>query len=511
MNENQYFSYLDVGLPEAVEKMKLCGELEAAVDCIDQRLACTNLPENLRYCLLAEREMIRRMPADFPYTRAEAMDIIRAEIPSYTEEEFDAAVACGQIRFIYLHGEMRIFNRFFSSMCKSVPEFRDRTKVALNGGESSGRGSKGDLRLNRSMRIMKEKGALANRITIRATVKVEDTAFKQGMLVRVHVPIAAACEQQSDICIESMFPENGQIAPEDAEQRTVYWEENMQENHEFSVTYSYVHTAKWHDVETVLHGMPMSQDTMQDAAPEKAGCTTSPAAANGGCCGAAQRPSGVPELPCLKPEALAEYVKDTAELAPHIEFTPYIRALTEACAQGCTTPLEKAKSFYDFITKNFRYTYMPAYFTLDSIAENCARSFTGDCGVFALLFITMCRCAGIPAEWQSGFAAEPEFVGGHDWARFYAEPFGWLFADPSFGIGARRNENEERRQFYFGNLDPYRMVANRAFQAPFTVDKRYFRTDPYDNQYGEIETEDRGLRYDEYTRKAEIVSFEELA
>ena len=480
MNENQYFSYLDVGLPEAVEKMKLCGELEAAVDCIDQRLACTNLPENLRYCLLAEREMIRRMPADFPYTRAEAMDIIRAEIPSYTEEEFDAAVACGQIRFIYLHGEMRIFGRFFSSMIKSVPEFRARTKVALNGGESSGKGSKADLRLNRSMRIMKEQGVLANRITIRATVKVEDAAFKPGMLVRVHVPIAAACEQQSDIRIESMFPENGRIAPEDAEQRTVYWEENMQENHEFSVTYSYVHTAKWHDVETVLRGMPMSQGAMQ-------------------------------EQPCLKPEALAEYVKDTAELAPHIEFTPYIRALTEVCAQGCTTPLEKAKSFYDFITKNFKYTYMPAYFTLDSIAENCARSFTGDCGVFALLFITMCRCAGIPAEWQSGFAAEPEFVGGHDWARFYAEPFGWLFADPSFGIGARRNENEERREFYFGNLDPYRMVANRAFQAPFTVDKRYFRTDPYDNQYGEIETEDRGLRYDEYTRKAEIVSFEELA
>ena len=497
MNENQYFSYLDVGLPEAVARMKLCGELDAAVDCIDQRLACTNLPENLRYCLLAEREIIRRIPADFPYTRAEAMDIIRAEIPSYTEEEFDAAVACGQIRFIYLHGEMRIFGRFFASMIKSVPEFRARTKVALNGGESSGKGSSADLRLNRSMRIMKETGALANRITIRATVKVEDTAFKPGMLVRVHVPIAAACEQQSDIRIESMFPENGQIAPEDAEQRTVYWEENMQENHEFMVTYSYVHRAKWHDVETVLHGMPMSQGTMQDA--------------GSACCEAAQRPSGVPEVPCLKPETLAEYVKDTAELAPHIEFTPYIRALTEACAQGCTTPLEKAKSFYDFITTNFKYTFMPAYFTLEDIAENAARSFTGDCGVFALLFITMCRCAGIPAEWQSGFAAEPEFVGGHDWARFYAEPFGWLFADPSFGIGARRNENEERRAFYFGNLDPYRMVANRAFQAPFTVDKRYFRTDPYDNQYGEIETEDRGLRYDEYKRKAEIVSFEELA
>ena len=66
-------------------------------------------------------------------------------------------------------------------------------------------------------------------------------------------------------------------------------------------------------------------------------------------------------------------------------------------------------------------------------------------------------------------------------------PFGWIYADPSYGIGAVRAENEERRRFYFGNLDPYRMVANRAFQAPFTVEKKYWRTDPYDNQLGEIE------------------------
>ena len=54
-----------------------------------------------------------------------------------------------------------------------------------------------------------------------------------------------------------------------------------------------------------------------------------------------------------------------------------------------------------------RYTFMPSYFVLENIAENCARSFTGDCGVFALLFVTLCRCAGIPAQWQSGLAAEP--------------------------------------------------------------------------------------------------------
>ena len=122
---------------------------------------------------------------------------------------------------------------------------------------------------------------------------------------------------------------------------------------------------------------------------------------------------------------------DLAELAPHIVFTPYIRALAAELSKGCETPLEKARNFYDFITLNFKYTYMPAYFSLEDIPGNCARTFTGDCGVFALLFITLCRCAGIPAQWQSGLAAEPDFIGGHDWVRFYAAPFGWIYADPS--------------------------------------------------------------------------------
>lgn len=470
MTENQYFSCLTMGIPEEIERMKMCGEFEKAIQCIDTRLAEEIVPEKLRYSLLAEREMIRRLPSDFPFTRGEALMKIREHIPDYTEQELDAHIAAGQIRFIYRHGEMRIFDRFFESMCKSMPNFRVRAGVSLPGGESGGKGSRGDLLLNRAMTIMKEKGRLSNRITIRACVQLKEEAFTPGMQVRVHLPIPAACAQQSDIRIEAMSPAGGQLAPEDAAQRTICWEETLQENHAFSVTYSYVHTATWHDTDT--------------NSAEKNGC--------------------------VPPEALPEYAVDTAEILPHVRFTPYIRALTEACARGAQSPLEKARRFYDYITLNFKYTYMPAYFSLENIAEECARSKTGDCGVFALLFLTMCRCAGIPAEWQSGFAAEPDFLGGHDWVRFYAAPFGWLYADPSYGIAAVRAGNEERRRFYFGNLDPYRMVTNRAFQAPFTIDKQYFRADPYDNQLGEIETADRGLRWDEYIRTKEIVSFEEL-
>lgn len=473
MKENQLLSYLNIGLPNDILRRKLYGDFDGAVRLIDRRLSDPKTPEPLRFCLMAEREMILRLPSDFPFTRGEAIAKIRSYIPDFTDKEFEEHLDSGQIRWIFENGEMRIFDRFFESMCKSMPAFAKRTGLALGGVESAGKGSAGDLRLNRVMRVMKEKGSMSNRIRICASVRVKDSAFTPGMFVRVHLPIPAACEQQSQIRIESVYPENARIAPEDAPQRTICWEEAMMENHDFQVTYSYVHTARWHDTDA------MERELSQMPAPSFD----------------------------FDPDDFAEALK---ELTPHIVFTPYIHALVKELSKNCNNPLEQARSFYDFITLNCKYTYMPAYFSMESIPETCARSFTGDCGVFALLFLTMCRCAGIPAEWQSGLTAEPDFIGGHDWVRFYIAPFGWLYADTSYGTGAVRADNEERRRFYFGNLDPYRMVANRAFQAPFTIEKEYWRTDPYDNQLGEIETDSRGLRYEEFIRTKEILLCEEV-
>ena len=54
------------------------------------------------------------------------------------------------------------------------------------------------------------------------------------------------------------------------------------------------------------------------------------------------------------------------------------------------------------------------------------------------------------------------------------------------------------------------MAANHAFQAPFTEGKKFWRADPYDNQVGEIELENRGLRYDEYERDKQVLLCEDL-
>ena len=461
MKINDTLKYLNVGLPEDILRRKLYGDFDGAARLIDRKLNDEGTPDELRWCLTAQKEMMRRTPADFPYTRADALALVRKHIPDFTEDEFNTYLDEGRIRWIYLNGEERFFNRFFDSMCKAMPAFAKRAGVTTYGVEATVASGGKEHKLDRVMRIMREKGSISNRIKIHAEVKLKDEFFTPGMFIRAHLPIPSACDQQSDIKIEAMYPETGMIAPEDAAQRTICWEENMEENHVFWVEYSYVHQATYHDVSKI------TADPVQPAF-------------------------------------------DTQEEAPHIVFTPYIKAIVAKLSEGTDDPLEKARRFYDFVTLNCKYTFMPAYFILENIAETSARSFTGDCGVFALLLITMLRCAGIPAQWQSGLTAEPDFCGGHDWVRFYIAPYGWLFADPSYGTGAVRENNEERRKFYFGNLDAYRMVANSAFQTGFTVDKEQWRADPYDNQVGEMESADRGYSLQEFDRAKYIMSHEEI-
>ena len=455
---NDTLRFQNIGLPEDILRLKQHGAYEDAIRLIDYRLKTEKVPDALRCCLLIHREMMVRMAVEFPYTYEDALAIIRQHIPDFTEEEWNRIIAERKVRWAYVNGEMRIFNRFFSSLVKAYKGFAARANQTLPGVESA---VGGIPLLDYAGMRMKEKGSMTNRIRIQATLKVKDENFKPGMFIRAHLPIPSACQQQSDIRIEKVFPENGQIAPEDAPQRAVCWEENMEENHEFIVEYSYLHTARYNNLDEAV-GIPGTYDF------------------------------------------------DLEEQAPHIVFTPYIKALAAELTEGITDPMEKARRFYDFITLNMSYTFMPSYFLLENIPDTCACNFNGDCGVFALLFLTLCRCVGIPAQWQSGFSAEPDFCGGHDWVRFYVEPDGWLYADTSYGVSAKRNDNESRRKFYFGNLDPDRMVANSAFQTPFTIRKNHWRADPFDNQVGEMETEDRGLTYEEYQRSKVVLSCEEV-
>ncbi len=464
MDLNENFRRLYVGLPEDIRRLKERGDFDEARAAIAARLSAAAAPEALRGCLTAQSEMIRRLPGQFPYSRAEAIALVRERVADFGGDEFDRLVERGGVKWIFLGGERRFFGRFFDTLCKVDANFARRAGVVPAGSEPPD--ENGESRLDRSMRLVRERG-MAVRFRVRAGLRANDGVFRAGERLRAALPLPCACPVQSDIVIEKISPEPSFVAPEDAPQRTVTWDGRWTENPGFSVEYSFTRRGASVDF---------------------------------------SRPPARP----ARPLGGAPGPGDLAELPPHLMFSPFIRDLARQLAGNADGALEKARAFYDFITLNVKYHYVPEYFCLEDIAAECARSLTGDCGVQALLFIALCRVSGIPARWESGLVTRPGFCSGHDWARFWAEPFGWIYADPSFGGAAVRDGSEARRRFYFGGLDPWRMAANSAFQHGFAVPWEGWRADPYDNQGGEMMSGGRGLEYDEFARVREVLSCREL-
>jgi len=457
-----HFQYQDIEalaaeLPEDIAKRKWHGDLRGADRLIGLWLE-RDIPCILQKKLLLEREILRRLPLEYPYTCEEAFRLLRKTVPDLTEEEFFALRDQGKIDWIYIDGEERFFNRFAETLLKVNASVRQRAVESL-GQETEIAGKEA---LTAVIKGLREQGGMSYRFRIRASLKIKDQAFRKGF-VRVHLPVPKECAQMQNIRILNTFPQNYLLASAFSPQRAVCFEEELQENREFFVEYEYVCRA---DYMVLKQGSDASADTRI-------------------------------------------FAEDLKEQLPHIRFTPYMREMSRQITCGAGSALEKARRIYDYITQRVEYSFVRNYFTIENLAEYAAVGGRGDCGIQALMFITLCRIAGVPARWQSGLYVTPHSAGCHDWAQVYIAPYGWRCVDCSFGGSAFREGDEERRQFYFGNLDPFRMVANTAFQSEFDVPKSHLRADPYDNQRGEAEYMDRGLTFDEFVWKAEVLEAQE--
>ena len=86
MSINDMFAFQNVGLPEDILRLKHHGDYENAIRLIDFRLQEDDLPRSLRCSLQLQREMMVRMPAEFPYSYEEALAIIRQHIPDFSRQ-----------------------------------------------------------------------------------------------------------------------------------------------------------------------------------------------------------------------------------------------------------------------------------------------------------------------------------------------------------------------------------------------------------------------------------------
>lgn len=449
--------YLSVPLPEDVEKLKLYGDFNLA-DKLIENLLSKDIPKALRKRLEIEKDIIKVVGVnEYPFDEKKAIEMMKSSIENFEDDELEELREKGAVDWIYIDGKVHYQRRFLQNLFKVNPEYKDRNLEKKEDSVQSLRKNE----LDENIEIMKEKGSRKVKITLRSSIGVKEEFEKVGENVRVHLPIPRATREISNIKILDHSEEVSNIDVEDSPQRTIFFETKLQKDKEFFVEYSYINDIKYVKLD-----------------PEKSKPSTN------------------------KEELQEEY--------PHIAFTPYLKLLLEEILEGETNLIICARKIYDFVTTKVMYSFMREYFTIDNISEYAAVNQKGDCGVQAILFITLCRMCGIPAKWQSGLYVSKAYTGCHDWAEFYVEPYGWVFADLSFGGSAWREGNYERWNYYFGNLDIFRMPANSKIQFPFANPKKHLRADPIDNQRGEFEYDDEGLLYAHLNVKQELVDIEEL-
>ncbi len=76
--------YLEIPLPEDIEKAKWCGDLDRAQRLIQKRLESGKLPFSVEKRLEVEREILKRLPQDYIYSEEQGFAILQEHIPDIT-------------------------------------------------------------------------------------------------------------------------------------------------------------------------------------------------------------------------------------------------------------------------------------------------------------------------------------------------------------------------------------------------------------------------------------------
>ena len=160
MSNNLDFLRLNDALPGDIARRKAMGDLAGAIRLIDARLAAGLQPE-LAPRLRVERMRLERLPDDYPYTRAQALEQIRSEWPACTEAQFDALVDGGRIDWRCVDGEPHYHDRLLECL-RLYPQ----EAPGLRREEDPGRAER-DAVLER----MEAEGGLTARITVRASIR----------------------------------------------------------------------------------------------------------------------------------------------------------------------------------------------------------------------------------------------------------------------------------------------------------------------------------------------------
>lgn len=446
-----------------IDKKVIGGILVAGAMLFCQPCAADDVP----YGLNSRKDLDERLAVDFDKTHDEVKSYIRKYIPNVTDEQMEAWEKTGALEAKYIGGKKMYFHAAARNLFRIDPEC---AKIKL---QKDGPGDEGHWKDDRTdiPAIMKAAAkdkyhrAAPRTLHVRYTLTVKPDAVPAGETVRCWLPFPRTDhKRQENVRIISTSEESYTRSPSSCDHSTIYMEKKAEAGKPtvFKEEFEYTVYGSWFNLKP------------EDVKPYD---TTS-----------------------------ALYRKYTADRRSHIIVTPLIRHLADSLTRGITNPLLKAKAIFEYVDKSFPWASAREYSTIDNIPEYVIRNRHGDCGQVTLTFLTLCRAAGIPGHWESGFMTHPADENLHDWGVIYFEGVGWVPVDMSFGIVPYADKDDEAtRYFFLGGIDGWRMIVNSDYSMPLYPAKKWPRSETVDFQRGEVEWQGGNLYFDKWSWDMEIV------
>jgi transglutaminase-like putative cysteine protease len=404
-----------------------------------------------------------RLAIDFNRDEAYIRDYLKPYYPNLTDGMMKGWEASGALETMVIDGHKRYFRnagRNLFRIDKGAKAVYDSVNVSLP--KVDGYEKFLDGYLHEVIAAVKSSGktyVMPVKHTIRYELSVDADAVPAGETVRAWLPYPRTDipDAQFDVKLVSASEHDYVISPDSYRHKTIYMEKKADSGKPtvFTCEYSYKANNRWFDFDA-----------------DK-----------------------------IKPydKGSAEYREFTAEQVPHIVFSPRIRHIADSLTAGIVNPYRKMVLIYGWIVDNFPWASAREYSTIDDIPEYVLDNRHGDCGQVGMLLITMCRCEGIPARWQSGWMLHPGEINLHDWSEAYFEGVGWIPVDVSFGRGRGDvRDNPEDYLFYTRGLDAYRLIVNDGWGGDLYPAKIYPRSETVDFQRGEVEWRGGNLYFDKW-------------
>lgn len=434
------------------------GQFNQAQQLIAERLAQGDMNGQAAYALSLQSALLDRIRLDFNRDEAYVRETLAPYFPELSDAQIRAWEESGELEMRIIEGEKRYFRNAVWNLMRVNPEAKQR-EVDVDGPGEESLSQFLQTYLPEAVSAISTQGqpiARPRSFRLRYTLRVKPDAVPEGEMIRAWLPYPRASRDrlvapQLQTASEPYYI----FSPLSYPHTSIYMEKPAQAGEWTTFSYEANYTAydEWHDL---LAAEPLPYDT-----------------------------------------STLLYRHYTQARSPHLRFSPELKALAEQLVGEAQSPVQKAWRIYRWIGENIPWASALEYSTMPDIPAYCLENQRGDCGMKAMLFIALCRYAGIPAKWQSGWFLYPGNKNLHDWTELYFEGLGWVPVDPDFNLQALP-EGTQAERFFFGGADAYRLIVNDDFSGDFFPAKVHHRSETVDFQRGEAEWRGGNLYFDQW-------------